>query len=418
MSRPQRAADARRYDIVLFGATGYTGGLVAAYLLQQRSGARIALAGRNRDKLQALTASLGLDVPVLIADVEQPDTLAAIAQQTNVVCTTVGPYARHGEPLVAACAEHGTDYCDLTGEVPWVRRMLDKYEARAQVSGARIIPSCGFDSIPSDLGVLVLQAAAQRMHGVACDRVLLGVRELRGGISGGTMASIVGVVMEAGRDPEVRAWLADAYSLNPAAERSGPDSGRVRGVAWEPEFGAWTAPFLMGSVNERVVRRSVALRGHPYGREFSYREAWYYPKGAVGLARAIGATAGLVGLMAGSSVPPLRALLQRSVWPAPGEGPSPEARASGFFDLTLFGSGTTHSGAGFRLCADVHGDGDPGYAATSRMLGEAALSLALDPRLTDGGFLTPAVALGQRLVERLRTAGVTIDVRDSAGTVA
>jgi short subunit dehydrogenase-like uncharacterized protein len=353
-------------------------------------------------------AELGASVPILVGDVREPASIDAIARQTRVVCTTVGPYAEHGGPLVAACAEHGTDYCDLTGELQWVRRMIDAHQAAAERSGARIVPSCGFDSIPSDLGVAVLQEHARRTHGAPCDDVTFAVTKLRGGASGGTIASMLGMVEEATRDRDVRRLLQDAYCLNPEGEREGPDDAGMRGVSWDAELGAWTAPFVMGAINERVVRRTNALSGYPYGRSFRYREVLAFPRGARGFGLAAGAAFGLAAGIAAVTLPPVRAILRRSVLPAPGEGPSAERRARGFFEITLVGKGRATDGRPFTVRGTVAAQGDPGYAATSRMLGEAALCLALDERSPEVGFLTPAVAMGERLVVRLRAAGMTL----------
>lgn len=404
----------RAFDIVLFGATGFTGRLVAEYLVRKGQGAKIAFAGRNRGKLEALRTEIGADVPVLLADVSEPSSLLDLARRTKVICTTVGPYATYGGPLVRACAESGTDYCDLAGEVQWIRRMIDAHEEAAKRSGARIVTSCGFDSIPSDLGVHVLQAHATARHGAPAEHVIFAVTKMRGGASGGTIASMLGVIEEAVRDSEVRAILKDPYALNPEGERNGAEDGRIRGVAWDPDLGAWTAPFVMGAINERVVRRTNAISGYPYGRNFRYHEVMAFRKGPRGFARAAGLTAGLASLFAGAAITPVRFLLEKTMMPSPGEGPSAEQRARGFFEISLVGKGTAADGRPFLIRGAVSGNGDPGYAATSRMLGESALCLALDPRKTDGGLLTPAAALGDQLVTRLAGAGVTFRAGETA----
>jgi short subunit dehydrogenase-like uncharacterized protein len=399
----------RSFDLVLFGATGFTGQLVAEYLVKKKSaGVRLALAGRDRGKLETLARGLGASVPILVGNVRDPASIDAIARQTRVVCTTVGPYATYGGPLVAACAEHGTDYCDLTGELQWVRRMMDAHEGTAKRTGARIVPSCGFDSIPSDLGVAVLQGYAKARHGAPCDRITYAVTKLRGGASGGTVASMLQMVEEATVDAGVRALLKDAYCLNPVGEREGPDDARFHGAAWDAELGAWTAPFVMGAINERVVRRTNAISGFAYGRSFRYREVVAFPRGPAGFALSVGAAFGLGAFAVAAAVPPVRALLRHTVLPSPGEGPSEQRRARGCFEITLLGQGRSKDGRPFTVRGKVAGQGDPGYAATSRMLGEAALCLALDESSSQGGFLTPAVAMGDRLVARLRAAGMTL----------
>lgn len=397
----------RSHDIVLFGATGFTGKLVAEYLVKKRGTARLAFAGRDRGKLDVLARELGANVPLLVADAGNPESLAAVALDTKVVCTTVGPYAKYGSALVAACAAAGTDYCDLTGELQWVRRMIDAHHREAERTGARIVHCCGFDSIPSDLGVHVLQARAKATYGSACSRVTFGVRKMKGGASGGTIASMMEIVEEAKRDPAVRRDLGDAYSLCPGEER-GPDPGRPSGVAWDADLGALTGPFVMGAINERVVRRTNALSGYTYGRNFSYRERMCFPRGPKGLALAVGTTAGIGAFLAAAAVPPVRKLLQGRL-PAPGEGPSAEQRERGFFEIELIGKGTDSAGKDFGVRARVGAQGDPGYSVTSRMLGESALCLAFDDRATGGGVLTPAFALGDRLVRRLRAFGMTLE---------
>jgi short subunit dehydrogenase-like uncharacterized protein len=395
------------FDLVLFGASGFTGRLTAEYLLRRGSAARIALAGRDRGKLEALQRELGSELPILTADASDRAALESIASQTKVICSTVGPYAKYGSPLVAACAASGTDYCDITGEPHWIRRMIDEHHAEAERTGARIVHCCGFDSIPSDLGVHVLQAHARKAYGVACDRVLLAVRKMRGGASGGTIATMLGTIEEARGDRAVRKSLLDPYALHPDGERNGPEIHEPRGVAWSEDLRAWTAPFVMAGINTKIVRRSNALAQYPYGREFRYSEVMSFPQGPRGLVRASALTAGLGMFIGMAAVGPLRSLMQRTLLPKPGEGPSRDKRESGFFEMQLVGKGTGLQGVGFTVRGRVTGKGDPGYAATARMLGESALSLALDEKATAGGVLTPAYALGDRLVERLRSADMT-----------
>jgi short subunit dehydrogenase-like uncharacterized protein len=328
----------------------------------------------------------------------------AIATATRVVCTTVGPYARYGSELVAACARAGTDYCDLTGEVPWIRAMIDAHHATAQRTGARIVHCCGFDSIPSDLGVLLVQEEMKRRHGRAADHVTSFYGEMKGTFSGGTFASLLGVADEAARDPAVRRVMFNPYALDPDPARGGPDRDD-RGVGFDRGLRAFTAPFVMSAINTRVVRRSHALFGYPWDG-FSYREVMSFPASPRGLALAAGWTAGLVGFMAATRVPPLRSRIEKRM-PAPGEGPSPEARARGYFAVRVVGE----SGAD-RLVVKVSDRADPGYGSTSKMLSQAALCLALDDLPTAGGVLTPATAMGFRLIERLREAGLTFEVVD------
>jgi len=426
MSSP-RSAD---LDIVLWGATGYTGRLVAQYLAatlprDRRSGQAVAwaLAGRNRAGLEALRAELGLpDLPLIVADALDPESLEPMVRHARVVCSTVGPYSRYGTPLVELCAELGTAYCDLSGEVPWMRETIDRFHDRASDTGARIVHCCGFDSIPSDLGVLVTHdrllqetggdgPAGQR----TLRRVRLRVGRTRGKLSGGTVASMFDIVGRARRDRAVRRLLLDPYALNPAGERQGPD----RSESLRPRLdrdrdgdrGMWTGPFLMAGINTRIVRRSNALLGYRYGRELRYDEAVDTGRGLGGRLRARMLSAGLAAFTTGAALPPTAWALRRFLLPAPGEGPSPEERSRGFFTITLFAeSDGPDGGEPVALRTRVRADYDPGYGATARMLGESALCLARDEAEgLEGGVLTPASALGLPLVARLRSAGIAFD---------
>jgi short subunit dehydrogenase-like uncharacterized protein len=317
----------------------------------------------------------------------------------------------HGSELVSACVTEGTDYCDLTGEAHWIRRMIDRHEAAARQSGARIVHCCGFDSIPSDLGTFMLEQEALRRFGAPCREVKYLVTRMRGGASGGTAASVVNVAKEAMSDRTVRAILADPYALNPEGERTGPDGRDQIGIAREPDLPGWSAPFMMAGINTRIVRRSNALLGYPYGRDFRYSEVMGFGPDSAGLLKATQATLGFAGVMAGLGIPPLRALLERRVLPKPGEGPNEEQRRRGSFEITLIGKGQ-HEGGAFALRGRVVGTSDPGYGETAKMLSESALCLALDGAELEspGGILTPASALGVRLLDRLRHAGMTFEI--------
>jgi short subunit dehydrogenase-like uncharacterized protein len=410
----------RDLDVVLWGATGFTGRLVAAYLLERFGAAgelRWALGGRNRAKLEALRGELGRQtgvaadaLPLVLGDGDDAASLEALAGRTRVVCTTVGPYARYGSKLVAACARGGTHYCDLTGEVQWMRRMIDAHGAEAESSGARIVHNCGFDSIPSDVGVFFLQREMQSRHGVPCARIKLRVKGASGGFSGGTVASLLNVLEEAQSDPEVRRIVGDPYGLNPEGERAGPDGRDSTTPAWDADFREWTAPFVMAGINTKVVRRTNALLGFPYGKEFRYDEAMLTGGGPAGWLKAAGVTAGLGVVMAAGAVGPLRRALGRFL-PDPGEGPSEAAREAGYFDLRLFGAHPDDRRRDLR--ARITGDRDPGYGSTARMLGESAVCLARDALTVGGGFWTPAAAMGGPLLERLQShAGLRFSIED------
>lgn len=392
----------RELDVLLWGATGFTGRLVAEHLLARHGAAgslRWALGGRNREKLERLRADLGTAaeaLPLVVANADDEGALAEVVPRARVVCTTVGPYALYGSKLVAACARSGTHYCDLTGELPWMRRMIDAHQKEAEESGARIVHNCGFDCIPSDLGVFFLQREMQARHGVACARIRYRVLDFRGGFSGGTAASGMNMLAEAAADPAIRRLIADPYGLNPPGER-GPDEPDRLTPAQEPDLG-WTAPFVMAAINTRVVRRTNALLGHPWGREFRYDEAIVTGPGPTGFAKAAAVAAGQAAMAAGGGLGPVRGLLGRFL-PEPGTGPSARQREQGFFDILLLGEHPTDPSK--NLKGRVRGDRDPGYGSTSKMLGEAAVCLAQDALSVGGGFWTPAAAMGAPLLERL-----------------
>ena len=402
----------RRYDLVLFGATGFTGRLVAEHLLARRGVNRDiswALAGRSRSKLEAVREDLqGADPPEPIALVEadsaDPKSLTRLAESARVVCTTVGPYTRYGSDLVAACAAAGTHYCDLTGEVPWIAEMIDAHQATAEASGARILHCCGFDSIPSDLGTWFVQQAMQEQHGVYAPRVRGRVGKSQGSASGGTIASMLVVVEQAARDRRLRRRLRDKYFLYPAGETPGPEVRDQIGAAYDPRFERWTAPFVMSLINERVVRRTNALRGFPWGRDFNYDESMLCSNRAQALGVSLALGAGVLGVGTG----PGRKLAQRFL-PEPGEGPAREARERGFFEVFFHAEHPQDSDLDLR--ARVYGDRDPGYGATSRMLGETALCLTEDDMDLPGGLWTPASALGAKLLSRLEAhAGISFSL--------
>ncbi len=395
----------REHDLVVFGATGFVGALLAGYLAGAApDGVRIALAGRSREKLEQVRDGLperARDWPLVTADSTDPSSLAALAGSARVVVTTVGPYAQYGLPLVEACARAGTHYADLTGEVLFVREAIDRYDAVARGTGARIVHSCGYDSIPSDLGTLLLHEAA----GVELGRVRA-VATARGGFSGGTLASLLGHVESVAGDPAARRIALRPHSLSPdPTAEPAPDQPRDAGPPRREPDGSWTAPFVMAPFNTRIVRRSNALQDWAYGRGLRYEERMAAGRGLAGAAASVAITGAMGAMVGGAAFPPTRALLER-VLPKPGSGPSEQARAKGFFRHVL--TGTTADGR--TVTARVAGSGDPGYAATAVMLGESALSLALDTDLPDrAGSLTPATALGHTLIERLRKAGHTYE---------
>ena len=305
-----------------------------------------------------------------------------------------------GEPLVRACVETGTDYCDLTGEIQWASRMIKRYGEAAKVSGARIVHCCGFDSIPSDLGVHFLQQEAQSSLGEPCNSIKMRVWKMRGGASGGTVASLMNAVKEAKADPAVRREMTDPYAICPVDDYKRVRQPNVQGVQFDADFKRWVGPFVMATVNTRVVHRSHALQGHPWGEGFTYDEAMCTGVGAKGAITAGVVAAGIAGVMVGSAFSPTRALLGK-VLPAPGEGPSPDEQENGFYDLRFIG----RTASGKSLSVKVFGDRDPGYGSTGKMLAQAAMCLAFDTPKADfaGGFWTPASLFGERLISRLTT---------------
>jgi short subunit dehydrogenase-like uncharacterized protein len=400
------------FDLVVFGATGFTGRLVAEYLNASygvSSGLAWAIAGRSPGKLAEVRRAIGAGeaLPLIAADASDAGGLAALAQQSRLIITTVGPYQLYGEALVSACARAGTDYVDLCGEPTWMARMIPLLEAPARSSGARIVFSCGFDSIPFDLGVVFLQDEAKRRFGSPLNRVHCGVRKMKGKPSGGTIASALATIEQVVRDPAAVRTMLDPFALTPGFK--GPRQPASGSAAYDELAEAWTGPFIMAPINTKNVHRTNALLGHPWGRDFVYDERMLAGVGARGerrarrLARAARVQNALLAFA------PTRALLSRFALPKPGEGPSAEEREAGGYDLLLIGQAAD----GRTLRASVRGKGDPGYASTSRMISESALCLIedVDRAQTGGGVWTPGAAMGQKLISRLQAkAGLTFAI--------
>ncbi|MFC6752386.1 saccharopine dehydrogenase family protein [Halorubrum tibetense] len=415
----------REYDVVVWGATGVAGRFVSEYLTEQYTPEDLSLAvgGRDPERLESVATDLTRrsdawgDVPVVVGDATDPESLRALAGNTRVVCTTVGPYTSYGTPLVEACIEMGTDYCDLTGEINWVRETIDRFHDAAVDAETRIVHSCGFDSVPADLGTLLLQSYAVAQFDTPCETVRIYLEGGSGGVSGGTLASFAELFEAAETDPLVQETLRNPYSLAPPGERSGVDPGEQRLPRNDSLRGSWTAPSPMAAVNERVIRRSNALLGYPWGREFRCTEVVTTGDGPTGAAIAGAITGGLGLFNTAMSVGPLRSGLRRYVFPEPGEGPTREEAENGSFKIRLLGRGMATDGP-FTVDGEFSADRDPGYGATARMLGEAALCLANDDVETpfDGGILTPASGIGLPLVEKLRSVGFTITVNDAEAT--
>lgn len=392
----------RQYDIVLVGATGFVGRLTAAHLSRSAGeGARVALAGRSPERLAALRRELDVPWDTLTVDVDDAASVDEVAASTRVIASTVGPYARHGLPLVRACARAGTAYADLTGESTFAARSVSEAHAAARESGARIVHSCGFDSIPSDLGVGLAHAAA---GGGPLAEAIVRVRAIKGGVSGGTIDSLRQQLLDARADPAARRVVGNPYALTPGPSRRLPASSRPRGMRLDETSGIWQAPFVMGAYNQQIVQRTSYLHGWSYGELMRYREVVDTTTGASGriIAAAVSAATGV--LVAGLLFPPTRAILDR-VLPAPGEGPSLRTREAGRFTVESDVYPVDGPPTRTRISAPY----DPGYDGTAVMLGESALSLAFDDLPSGGGVLTPMTAMGEALAERLRRHRFTVE---------
>lgn len=415
-------AGTREFDIIVFGATGFVGVLTARHLAWHApAGVKVALAGRSQEKLERLRDRLGGDAAgwgIVTADVDAPSTVDAMVARTTVLCTTVGPYAKYGEIVVGACVNAGTHYTDLTGEVLFARRSIDKFHEQAAANGTKIVHSCGFDSIPSDLGTYLVYERAKSDGAGTLGPTTLVIRSIRGGASGGTIASAIGLADEVTADREARRVAGRPHSLSVDPTREAPqqpgDLSVVNAASVDPSLSGTLAPFFMASYNTRVVRRSNGLLDFAYGPDFSYRETMAVPGPSVvskvGSHLVQGALAVGMGALA---IKPLRPVLDR-ILPQPGQGPSEKSQAKGNFIADVY-SRTT---GGRRYRSTIGADLDPGYSGTAVMLGESSLALALDgdaarggAKLPDrGGVLTPAVALGDALADRLRAQGFTVKV--------
>lgn len=400
------------YDLVVFGASSFVGQIITRYLFAQYGSngpVRWAIAGRSAAKLAALRDTLGESgraLPIIVADAHSADDLKNVCRQTTVVLSTVGPYALYGESLVRACAETGTDYCDLTGEVHWVKRMIDRYDTVARQTGARLVHCCGYDSIPSDMGVYFLQQEAKKRFGQHCSTVTMRVKSAKGGVSGGTIASMLNLLKDAATDAELRTELADPYALCPPADYTRPTQKTVASVVYDNDAASWMAPFVMAGVNEKVVQRSNAMLH--YHRNFTYNEAMLTGSGPLGFMASATVTGALGLFMAAAVTPPLRKFVERFL-PKPGEGPNPETQRTGFFVHDVYGKTET----GQTLLVRVSGNRDPGYGSTAKMIAQAGLSLAQDVSKADkpGGFYTPAAIFDERLITRLQNfSGLTFAV--------
>lgn len=414
------SSEKRVYAVVLYGATSFVGQITAHYLAEflsthkDKSGSEItwAIAGRDQEKLNELQSKLASKVDIIIANSDDAASLDAMTEQTQVIISTVGPYLKYGEPLIKSCVDNGTDYVDLTGEAIFIKDMMDKYQEAAKQSGARIVNSCGFDSIPSDLGVYFTQKQAEAKFDSACDVIQMRVKAAKGGLSGGTIASMATIFEEVGQDKSRRKQVANPYLLNDDKNAPNVRQSNVSKPEYDSEHKRWLAPFVMASINTRIVHRSNQLLGYEYGREFKYDEAMWMKDGLKGKLTSYALSAGLLGFATAMMITPSRELLSKHVLPKSGSGPSKEEQENGYFDIRLFGQTANKDS----ITTKVTGDKDPGYGSTSRMLSQAALCLAQDISKEEvkGGFWTPASAMGDKLLARLeKHAGLSFDVIDS-----
>jgi short subunit dehydrogenase-like uncharacterized protein len=388
-----------KFDIVVYGATGFTGQLVAEYLVAQYKGDKSltwAMAGRSKDKLASVRDAIGApaDTPLIVADAGDPASLMAMVAQAKSIITTVGPYQLYGSDLVAACAAAGVDYFDLSGEPVWMRQMIDAHEATAKSSGARIVFSAGFDSIPFELGVFCVQEEAKKVFGAPASRVKGRVRDMRGTFSGGTAASARATFAAAAKDLSLVAMLQNHFVLTPGVE--GPKQPRANKPMLDEDLGQWAAPFVMASINTRNVHRSNMLMNYPYGKDFVYDEMILTGVGEQGETNAKRVVAAVNAERMGASD-----------GPKPGEGPSKEERENGLYDLLFVAIAPD----GKQVRAVVKGDRDPGYGSTSKMISECAICLLRDAPDVPAGIWTPGAAMGHRLIKRLVDhAGLTFGV--------
>ena len=383
-------AENREFDIIVYGATGYTGRLVAEYL-KDKNGLKWAMAGRSADKLVEVRDLIGAaaDTPLIVADASDPDTLDAMVKRTKVVLTTVGPYQLYGNELVAACVANGTHYTDLCGEPAWMRQKIDQHDAAAKASGARIVFSAGFDSIPFDLGVLMLQKHCVATFGAPAPRVKGRVRAMKGTFSGGTAASLKATMAAAAKDPAVIGYLTNPFSLS--ADFAGPPQPAGNKPEYDESLGSWATNFVMAPINTKNVHRTNHLRGHAYGADFVYDEMMLTGPGEQG--EAIAKHVASTPMMGGADDP------------KPGEGPTKEERDTGFYDILFVAEYPDGRTARF----SVKGDRDPGYGSTSKMISETAIALCAHDG--PGGVTTPGAALGEQLMDRLqKNAGLTFAV--------
>ena len=398
----------RKYDLLIWGATSFTGKLVTEYLFNKYGSSKIkwAIAGRNLDKLKKIRSEVADEkIPMFIADSFDEESLSKFVKKTKVVCSTVGPYSLYGTKLVKLCVENNTNYCDITGEAHWIRNLIDQFHEEAKSKKIKIVNSCGFDSIPSDMGVYFIQNEIKKTYKNYANFIKMRVAGIRGGISGGTYGSINNLLKEAYSNKKIFRVLNNPYGLNPKNKMEGMDKKDLRKIIFDKESNSWIYPFIMAGINTKVVRRSHALTNFQYGKDFRYEEAMMSGKGISGLLKAILAAFPLA--MIGLNPNSFLKKIVNSYMPKPGEGPGLEKRKNGFYNLRFYVTIDERR----KAFAKVVGDNDPGYGSTSKMLAESALCLAFDKLPENYGVVTPSIAMGNQLLERLRNnAGLNFQI--------
>ena len=400
----------KEFDIIIWGATGFTGRLVAEYIFKNYSSEKLnwAIAGRDKKKLINVRDEIADEnIPIIIADSFDEVSLTKMTQKTKVICSTVGPYSKYGSLLVKSCIKTNTHYCDLAGEAQWIRKIVDTYHQEAKNQKTRIVNSCGFDSIPSDIGVYFIHKNLPDIN-IKLDKISMRVSGFKGSLSGGTYASMNNIITEASKDPLIRKILTNPYGLNPQGQRSGPDKRDLNKVKYDEDSKSWIAPFMMAGINTKIVRRSNALSNYSYGKNFTYDESVMTGDGFRGRIRAIISVLPLIFLSAKPG-----SLLKRIFnffTPKPGQGPNENERENGYYSMRFYIRYNDKS----RALVRVTGDRDPGYGSTSKMLAESAICLSKDSLKDTYGVITPSIAMGDQILDRLQAkAGLTFKFIES-----
>ena len=400
----------KEFDIIIWGATGFTGRLVAEYIFKNYSSEKLnwAIAGRDKKKLINVRDKIADEnIPIIIADSFDEVSLTKMTQKTKVICSTVGPYSKYGSLLVKSCIKTNTHYCDLAGEAQWIRKIVDTYHQEAKNRKIRIVNSCGFDSIPSDIGVYFIYKNLPDIN-IKLDKISMRVSGFKGSLSGGTYASMNNIITEASKDSLIRKILTNPYGLNPEGQRSGPDKRDLNKVKYDKDSKSWIAPFMMAGINTKIVRRSNALSNYSYGKNFTYDESVMTGDGFRGRIRAIISVLPLIFLSAKPG-----SLLKRIFnffTPKPGQGPNENERENGYYSMRFYIRYNDKS----RALVRVTGDRDPGYGSTSKMLAESAICLSKDSLKDTYGVITPSIAMGDQILDRLQAkAGLTFKFIES-----